>query len=82
MLSHHPEIQEQAYEEVKTIFENKQGKDLTLGDLSEMALLERIIKETLRLYPSAPTIGRHIDEDTKIGKYFDVKQKRENSFFF
>ncbi|EEB15501.1 cytochrome P-450, putative [Pediculus humanus corporis] len=73
MLSHHPEIQEQAYEEVKTIFENKKGKDLTLGDLSEMALLERIIKETLRLYPSVPTIGRHIDEDTQIGDYLIPK---------
>lgn len=31
-----------------------------------MDLLERCIKETLRLYPSVGLISRYIDEDTKL----------------
>ena len=67
MLSHHPEIQEKVYEEVKTIFENKQEENLTLGDLSEMKLLDRVIKETLRLCPSVTSIGRIAEEDIHLG---------------
>ncbi|EEB15503.1 cytochrome P-450, putative [Pediculus humanus corporis] len=69
MLSHHPEIQEKVYEEVKTIFENKQEENLTLGDLSEMKLLDRVIKETLRLCPSVTSIGRIAEEDIHLGEY-------------
>ena len=72
MLSHHPEIQEKAYEEVKTVLENKQEEGLSLGDLSEMKLLERVIKETLRLYPSVPMIGRRIEVDTRLGINFTI----------
>ncbi|PSN53387.1 Cytochrome P450 4C1 [Blattella germanica] len=63
LLGSHPEIQE-----LDRIF---QGTDrpITTRDLNEMKYLERVIKESLRLFPSVPFIGRVLKEDTKIGDY-------------
>ncbi|KAJ9599774.1 hypothetical protein L9F63_026377, partial [Diploptera punctata] len=50
LLATHPDIQEKVYEELENIFENS-DRSPSMKDLSEMKYLERVIKETLRLYP-------------------------------
>lgn len=66
-LGSHPDIQEKAYQELKGIFGNS-DRQPTIADLTEMKYLERIIKETLRLYPSVPIISRLLEEEVKISK--------------
>uniref|UniRef100_UPI003B82F6C1 cytochrome P450 4C1-like n=1 Tax=Chrysoperla carnea TaxID=189513 RepID=UPI003B82F6C1 len=62
LLANHPEIQNRIYEEQLKIFNDSKRK-ATYDDLQNMEYLERCIKESLRLYPPVPIIGRTLDED-------------------
>ncbi|KAF2900105.1 hypothetical protein ILUMI_06080 [Ignelater luminosus] len=68
LLGNHPDVQEKVFEELDGIF---QGEDrpVTMADLGEMKYLERVIKESLRLYPSVPFISRMLNEDIELDGY-------------
>ncbi|MFC6907052.1 cytochrome P450 [Halalkalicoccus tibetensis] len=63
-LSDHPEIREEFHQELETVLG---GRAPTYEDLSELEITERIIKETLRLFPPVHTIPRR----TKVPVEFD-----------
>lgn len=65
ILGLYPDIQERVYKEVM----EQIGPDRPVNkeDLHELKYLERVIKETMRVFPVAPVIVRKITEDLDIG---------------
>ncbi|CAD7087170.1 unnamed protein product [Hermetia illucens] len=68
-LSRHPEVQNRAFQEICAVIGTDKNKPVTYRDLQDLKYLECVIKESMRLYPSVPIIGRKMIEDTKIGDY-------------
>uniref|UniRef100_A0AAG5CXD5 Cytochrome P450 n=1 Tax=Anopheles atroparvus TaxID=41427 RepID=A0AAG5CXD5_ANOAO len=70
-LAKNPDVQQRVFEEVRSIVGDDRSQRVTLAMLNDMSYLDLVIKETLRLYPSVPMIGRKMIETTEInGKTF------------
>ncbi|XP_029157493.1 cytochrome P450 4C1-like [Nylanderia fulva] len=68
LLAEHKDIQERVRAEVDTVMQKNGGK-LTMKSLQNLLYLDRCLKETLRLYPSAFLISRTAAEDVKLHSY-------------
>jgi len=67
-MATNPQCQDRVFDELHDIF-GASDRPCSFDDLSYMKYLEYCMKETLRLYPSAPSFGRQISKDMKLGKY-------------
>ncbi|GMT16746.1 hypothetical protein PFISCL1PPCAC_8043, partial [Pristionchus fissidentatus] len=65
-VSHHPEVQKKILEEIDAVFGGDTTRDCTSEDLVQLRYLERVVKESLRLYPSVPNLSRYVEEETQI----------------
>ena len=64
LVALHSDVQHRLYEELETAL--GQMKSLTLQDLQDMKYMDAVIKESLRLYPSVPLVGRNVDKTSTI----------------
>ncbi|KAH9361476.1 hypothetical protein HPB48_004581 [Haemaphysalis longicornis] len=69
LLGHHPEIQAKVHDEIDLVCGDDWDKPLTAEDLKNLTYMECVLKESMRLYPPAPVIGRTVTRDIQIGKY-------------
>lgn len=66
MLALHPEIDQKLYDEIK-IYSNNGTDDLDYETVKKMPYLDMVVKETLRLLPVVPIVGRQCIQDVVLG---------------
>ncbi|KAM3968055.1 LOW QUALITY PROTEIN: uncharacterized protein ACR2FA_005074 [Aphomia sociella] len=65
LLGYHQDIQRKVYDELYEIFGDS-DRSATYSDTLQMKYLERVILESLRLYPPVPIIARKLNRDVKL----------------
>ncbi|XP_011558236.2 cytochrome P450 4d2 [Plutella xylostella] len=63
-LAMNPDVQKKAFQEQLEISGGDLTKPLTYKNVQDMKYMERVVKESLRLYPSVVAMGRKITEPT------------------
>ncbi|XP_030750789.1 cytochrome P450 4g1-like [Sitophilus oryzae] len=66
LLGVHKNIQDACVNELKEIFHDDWSRPITFTDTLQMKYLERVIMETLRMYPPVPIISRKVRKDVKL----------------
>lgn len=67
MLAMHPDVQQRVIDELKSVFVSR-DIPVDYDSLKQLTYLEVVIKETLRLFPVIPYIGRWSGEDVKLSE--------------
>ncbi|EDV45580.1 uncharacterized protein Dere_GG12913 [Drosophila erecta] len=65
-ISRHPEVQQRLVQEIRDVLGEDRKRPVSLRDLGELKYMENVIKESLRLHPPVPMIGRWFAEDVEI----------------
>lgn len=69
-LLHHPDVLNRAYEEVDRVLGRDTRKTPTYEQIHQLVYIKQILKETLRLCPTAPMFNRYPYEERPLaGKY-------------
>lgn len=68
LLAQHPDYQQKCCAELERIF-GTDNRIPTIQDLRKMFYVEMFIKESLRLYPTAPLFARQLGEDVRLSSY-------------
>jgi cytochrome P450 len=66
LLSQHPTVDDRMYDELQSVL----GSGIiTVQDVPKLVYTEKVLRESMRLYPPAWTIGRQAINDYKVDKY-------------
>jgi cytochrome P450/NADPH-cytochrome P450 reductase len=76
-LVSHPEVLAKAVEEVDRVLGRDPDYRPSFKDVGELKYLNRVLRETLRLWPTAPAFARTPYEDTIIGGRYEIKKGDE-----
>lgn len=68
-LAKYPDIQEKCYQEVINVIGDDKSKHFSYAEFNQLNYMEKVIKESLRLYPSVPAIGRYVAEECDLSKF-------------
>ncbi|ALC43310.1 Cyp316a1 [Drosophila busckii] len=65
LISRHAEVQAKLLAEILQLLGEDRSGAVSMRQLNELKYMECVIKETLRLYPSVPVVGRTLQADFK-----------------
>ena len=66
LLAQHLEVEAKLAQEVQSVLE---GRVPAITDLPQLRYTEMVLKESMRLYPPAWTLGREVTQDCQIGNH-------------
>ncbi|XP_043284612.1 cytochrome P450 4C1-like [Venturia canescens] len=75
------DVQKKVHDELDEVLGDADDRT-TLEKLPNLKYLERVIKETLRMYPSATSVSRSLVNDLQIGEYTIPKDARVNLLIY
>ncbi|MGE0499461.1 MAG: bifunctional cytochrome P450/NADPH--P450 reductase [Rhizobiaceae bacterium] len=73
-LLNHPDVLARAYDEVDRVLGRDIGVAPTFQQVNQLAYVQQILNEALRLWPTAPAIGLYPYEDEVIGGQYRLKK--------
>ncbi|XP_017093177.2 cytochrome P450 4d1 isoform X2 [Drosophila bipectinata] len=65
-IATHPEAQKKCFDEIRSVVGDDKATPVTYELLNKLHYVDLCVKETLRLYPSVPLLGRKVLEDCEI----------------
>lgn len=71
LIARHPAVQQKLFEEIRQVIGDDRDKSITMHELQDLKYLECVIKESLRLYPPVPIIGRIPESEIELSEYAD-----------
>jgi cytochrome P450 len=75
LLSQYTDIEKKLHEEIDSVLRaidgNRDviGKIPTADDIPKLQYTEKVLRESMRLYPPVWTMGRYVENDYKVGEY-------------
>jgi cytochrome P450/NADPH-cytochrome P450 reductase len=74
-LLNHPDALARAYEEVDRVLGHDPALKPTYAQVNQLTYISQILKETLRLWPTAPAFSLYPYQDTIIGGKYKIKKQ-------
>jgi cytochrome P450 family 4 len=84
LLSQHAEVQTKLFEEIQQVIGLDKDTPLTQRNLQDLKYLDLVLKESMRLYPPVPIIGRFLNEDVVLsdGKVLPAQSNFNLGIYF
>ena len=74
LLSQYPDVERKLHDEIELVLGNNSSNNAgnripTADDIPKLQYTERVLRESMRLYPPVWTMGRYVENDYSVGEY-------------
>ena len=74
LLSQYPDVERKLHDELELVVGNNSSNNAgnripTADDIPKLQYTERVLRESIRLYPPVWTMGRYVENDYSVGEY-------------